>query len=102
MTKRCRNGLLSIILLIALAVMFTPTTSMAYTNTYTRDGAVLWTCERANEHWTPDLDGNGCWRVDLIFAYYQLLTGNIVWGNANDFIWNGLPSGWTRVYGDPA
>lgn len=102
MTKRCRNGLLSIILLIALAVMFTPTTSMAYTNTYTRDGAVLWACARANEHWTPDLDGNGCWCVDLIFAYYQLLTGNIVWGNANDFIWNGLPSGWTRVYGDPA
>lgn len=102
MKKCCRNGLFSIILLIVLAVMFTPTTSMAYTNSYTRDGAVLWACDRANEHWTPDLDGNGCWCVDLIFAYYQLLTGNIVWGNANDFIWNELPSGWTRVYGDPA
>lgn len=102
MIKRCRNGLCSIMLLIVLAVIFTPTTSMAYTNTYTRDGAVLWACDRANEHWTPDLDGNGCWCVDLIFAYYKLLTGNIVWGNANDFIWNELPSGWTRVYGAPA
>lgn len=102
MKKRFRNGLIRVVFLMVLGVIFTPMTSMAYTNTYTRDGAVHWACERANEHWTPDLDGNGCWCVDLIFAYYQLLTGNIVWGNANDFIWNELPSGWTRVYGDPA
>lgn len=102
MKKQCRNGLIGVFLMIALAMIFTPMTCMAYTNTYTRDGAVLWACERSGVNWAPDLDGNGCWCVDLIFAYYQLLTGQIVWGDAHDFTWNELPSGWTRVYGTPA
>lgn len=97
MKNRCRNYLISIIMFVACALMFTPITSMAYTNTYTRDGAVLWACDKGNTNWAPDLDGNGCWCVDLIYAYYQLLTGKIVWGNANEFIWNELPPGWTRV-----
>lgn len=98
MKKRCKNGLIGIILLIVFAVSFTPMTSKAYTNTYTRDGAVLWACERGNERWWRDVDNAyGCQCVDLILAYYQLLVGYTVGGNACDYQWNALPPGWTRV-----
>ena len=98
MKKCCRNGLIGLLLLIVTAVMFTPMTSKAYTNSYTRDGAVLWACARGNERWWADVDNAyGCQCVDLILAYYQLLAGYTVGGNACDYQWNELPSGWTRV-----
>lgn len=37
--------------------------------------------------------------VDLIKAYYQYLGVSPVSGNGEDYAWNALPSGWTRVQG---
>lgn len=47
-----------------------------------------------------DYDGNyGAQCVDFIYYYYQYLGVSPVGGNGNDYAYNTLPSGWTRLQG---
>ncbi len=87
-----------IILLSCMSVLTTEKKSQAYT-AHTQAEAVNW----ANAQKGKGLDfdgvyGNQC--VDLIKYYYQYLGVGNTYGNGSDYISNGLPSGWTRVYGN--
>ena len=70
---------------------------------YTKEDGANWACARANEGWNVDVDGYaGCQCVDLILAYYDVLVGYHVSGNAKEYATkDNLPSGWTRVYSNP-
>ena len=89
--KRCR-----ILFMILLLAMFIPVTTKAAGKS--QSDAVSW----ANSQIGKGLDydgqyGNQC--VDLIKYYYDYLgVAGYAIGNANAYITNNLPSGWTRVY----
>lgn len=97
-----------IFLALALVVSLTPafllaTATEAYaTNSHTAADGVAWAKARANEGWCDDVDGAyGCQCVDLILAYYDYLGVSRSSGNAYEYAYNALPSGWTRVYSNP-
>lgn len=83
-----------------LSVSTLSVSKQAQAANHTRDEAVSW----ANAQIGKGLDydgkyGNQC--VDLIKYYYDYLgVANYATGNANAYITNPLPPGWTRVYGD--
>ncbi len=90
------------LLLMTATVALNLTPVWATTNGKTQANAVDWACARGNERWWQDVDGvYGCQCVDLILAYYDYLLGWHASGNAVDYTWNNLPSGWQRVYGNP-
>ncbi len=65
---------------------------------HTRSDAVAWVNARVAEGWAQDVDGkNGCQCVDLIMAYYDYLGVSRVGGNAIDYAYSQLPSGWSKV-----
>lgn len=71
------------------------TTASAAT-TKTVDQAVAWMESKVGS--ALDYDGAyGAQCVDLIYYYYQYLGASPVGGNAADYAWNTLPSGWTRI-----
>lgn len=87
-------------LLVALVLCFTllPTASFASTGGHSQSDAVNWAYARGNEEWAVDFDGAArvqC--VDLIKAYYDYLGNGPADGNAEDYTWNSLPNGWTRI-----
>ncbi len=67
----------------------------ASTNGHSQSDAVSWANSKVGQ--SMDLDGNGCWCVDLIAAYYEYLGQGRVWGNARDYVNGGkyTPSGWS-------
>lgn len=67
---------------------------------HTREEAVNWAVSQINKGLDYDgYAGNQC--VDLIKYYYAYFgVANYATGNANAYIYNNLPSGWTRVYGN--
>ena len=103
-----KKRVLSFFLALALVVSLTPafllaTATEAYaTNSHTAADGVAWANARANEGWCDDVDGAyGCQCVDLILAYYDYLGVSRSSGNAYEYAYNALPSGWTRVYSNP-
>ena len=103
-----KKRVLSFFLALALVVSLTPafllaTATEAYaTNSHTAADGVAWAKARANEGWCDDVDGAyGCQCVDLILAYYDYLGVSRSSGNAYEYAYNALPSGWTRVYSNP-
>lgn len=97
--KRKLSKLLSVFLV--LTMMFTVGSigifSAGASTNHSQAEAVEWIKARGNEGWWEDVDGAyGCQCVDLIMKYYRYLVGYNVGGNAKDYSWNSLPSGWYR------
>ena len=97
--KRILSLAMSIIMLITM-IMLVPVnvsaadTDVAETGT-TEDQAVQWVKNQNGK--ALDYDGAyGAQCVDLIMYYYKYLVGYNVSGNAVDYQWNSLPSGWFR------
>lgn len=85
--------------LTVLGILGTVHTSHAYTP-HTQGEAVNW----ANSQLGKSLDYDnyaGAQCVDLIKYYYNYFgVANYAMGNANAYMTNSLPAGWTRVYGN--
>ncbi len=104
MKKKMGRRIFSVILAVSLMVTSVICGSFAghsaTAQAATRDEAVAW----ANAQIGKGLDydgayGNQC--VDLIKYYYDYFgVAGYATGNANAYITNALPPGWTRVYGD--
>ena len=94
--KKIITALLLCVLLVTGAA---PASVSATTNGKTQDDAFNWIGARGNEHWTYSYGETWC--VSLIVAYYNWLGVGSVRGNANEYAYNALPSGWKRVYSDP-
>ena len=104
MKKKTGRRILSVFLAVSLMITSVICGNFAdYSATAqaaTRDEAVAW----ANAQIGKGLDydgayGNQC--VDLIKYYYDYFgVAGYAKGNANAYITNALPPGWTRVYGD--
>ena len=91
--KKVLSLILSIIMLITM-VMIAPVSVSAATNV-TAAEAVQWVKNQNGK--ALDYDGYyGPQCVDLIMYYYKYLVGYNVSGNAVDYQWNNLPSGWWR------
>ncbi len=91
--------LMSIILVVvvSISILSIPNTSYAYT-THTQAEAIQWVKSKVGQY--LDVDGAyGAQCVDLIKAYYSYLGVSPVSGNAVDYTWNSLPSGWQRIQG---
>lgn len=89
---------LALALLMVLALMPTLSSPANALTGHTQAEAVAWA--QAQNGKPLDFDhvyGEQC--VDLIKYYYQYLGNNEAYahGNANEYAWNALPSGWTRV-----
>lgn len=68
----------------------------ATTNGYTPDTAIEYVKSLIDQ--TIDMDGiypGEC--VDLIMKYEKELSGTYFNGNGADYVYNGLPDGWTRL-----
>ena len=88
--KKVLSLILSIVMLITMVTISTVSASAA-----TAADAVQWVKNQNGK--TIDYDGvYGGQCVDLIMAYYKYLAGYNVSGNAVDYQWNSLPSGWWR------
>lgn len=97
--KRIINKLLSVILVLTMLVTVGSigTLIAEASANHSQAEAVEWIKARGNEGWWEDVDGAyGCQCVDLIMKYYRYLVGYNVGGNAKDYAWNSLPSGWYR------
>ncbi|MCL2670715.1 MAG: CHAP domain-containing protein [Clostridiales bacterium] len=82
-------------------MLINPQTALATSKTQAE--GVAWANARAAEGWAVDFDGvYGCQCVDLTKAYYSYLGVSPVAGNGKDYLTNALPSGWQRVYSNPA
>ena len=71
-------------------------TAQASTNRHTRDEAVTWVQNKIGTAEDYPGSGFGAQCVDLICFYYEYLGQSRVVGNANDYMSNALPPGWTR------
>lgn len=71
-------------------------TAQASTNRHTRDEAVTWVQNKMGTAEDYPGSGFGAQCVDLICFYYEYLGQSRIIGNANDYMSNTLPSGWTR------
>ena len=91
--KRVLAVLVSMLLLVMMIPMGAVSVSAA---TRTRDEAVAWAYSKIGIG--IDFDGQyGTQCVDLIFSYYTYLGVGSYGGNACDYAWNSLPSGWQRI-----
>ena len=94
-----KRRLICVLLVLCLLSALASTTMVsAATNGHTQQEAVVWAY---NQNGVP-LEYDGIYEyqcVDLIKFYYEYL-GNAYYaqGNANEYAYNTLPSGWTRVY----
>lgn len=95
--KRSRTGVWGFAVLFGLAVLLLPAQTIQAAS---QNEAVAW----ANAQLGKGLDydgvyGNQC--VDLIKYYYAYFgVAGYAMGNANAYMSNNLPAGWTRVYGN--
>ncbi len=98
--KRFLSILLISALVIASSVFGTLGDSTQSVQAATRDEAVAWANAQIGKGLDYDgTDGKQC--VDLIKYYYAYFgVAGYARGNANKYITNALPPGWSRVYGD--
>ncbi|MBQ3088568.1 MAG: CHAP domain-containing protein [Clostridia bacterium] len=89
--KKVISVILTVLLIVGCMPVYTFTASAAVSQT----NAVNWAKSKLN--YGLDYDGNGNWCVDLIYYYYNYLGATCVYGNACDYIYNSLPSGWQRI-----
>ena len=96
-----KRRILSIVLAISLAfgLLSAMSVNVSAYSAHTRDEALNWVRNLANNCTPLDMDGNGYWCVDLILAYYSYL--GVPWssGDASDYRLNKLPDGWNRYQG---
>ena len=98
MIKKYYKKAIGVVLVLAICLVSTVVPNTTKVKAATRNDAVSW----ANAQIDKGLDydgvyGNQC--VDLIKYYYAYFGyGNYAMGNANAYITNNLPPGWTRVY----
>lgn len=82
--------------LVAMMVSVGIVSASASTGGHSQSDAVSWVKSQNGKA----LDYDGAWGaqcVDLIMYYYQYLGNSSPGGNAKDYTWNALPSGWTRT-----
>lgn len=93
------KGLLGICFMLAACLAINRDVE-AYT-AHSVDEAINWCYSKVGS--SIDMDGYPSGQpyqcVDLIKAYYQYLGVSPVSGNGEDYAWNSLPTGWTRVQG---
>ncbi|MGM9637928.1 MAG: cohesin domain-containing protein [Eubacteriales bacterium] len=96
---KLKHRLMAILMTAMLVFMGIPLTGLtANATTRTADEAISWCDSLVGQ--ALDYDGAyGAQCVDLILAYYNYLGVSTVSGNAIDYTWNSLPSGWTRIQG---
>ncbi len=99
-TKIRLVGILMAIMMVLSIFAFLPAleTRASAATTKTVDQAVAWLESKVGQ--ALDFDGAyGAQCVDLIYYYYQYLGASPVGGDAANYAWNTLPSGWTRIAG---
>lgn len=96
-TNKFLSVLLALIMIISIIPMSTITASAT---SVMADEAIAWCQDLADRRVGLDYDGYyGAQCVDLIAYYYQCLGATTPGGNACDYAYNALPSGWSRVQG---
>ncbi len=97
MLKKNISLMLALVLTLSIFTMVpVQMTANASTGGHSQADAVAW----ANAQIGKSLDYDGEWGaqcVDLIYFYYQYLGVSPMGGNACDYTWNSLPSGWQRI-----
>lgn len=98
MKKKLSTRIFSIFLAVLMAVSIIPAgaiTAQAAVS-HSQAEAVEWAKWRVKS--PVDYDGSyGVQCVDLTKAYYAYLGCTPVRGNANEYAWNSIPSGWSRI-----
>lgn len=100
MGRRIFSVILSVSLMVTSVICGSFAGHSATAQAATRDEAVAWADAQIGKGLDYDgAYGNQC--VDLIKYYYDYFgVAGYATGNANAYITNALPPGWTRVYGD--
>ena len=103
MRKKALSMVLALCMLLSISAFLTAQNSgvtiisYAYTS-HTKSEAISWVKSKLGK--SLDYDGvYGAQCVDLIMYYYKYLGVNPAMGNAADYTWNTLPSGWKRLKG---
>lgn len=92
--KKLFSLFFAVLMVVSVIPLGTITASAAVS--HSQSEAVEWAKQRVKN--PIDYDGvYGVQCVDLIKAYYNYLGNTPVRGNANEYAWNALPSGWTRI-----
>lgn len=95
MKKRFLSAVLTLCMIFGL-FLASAAPAHAATAGHTRDEAVAWIL--AQENTARDYDGAyGAQCVDLIYFYYGYLGQASRGGNASYYMWNDLPTGWSRL-----
>lgn len=97
--KRVVMMVLVFCMLVGVVSIAIPMEVKASTNGHTREEAVQWIKDRANEHWEIN-DGSGWTQcTEFIWEYYKYLGYERVSGDANHYLtdaYGARKSGWTR------
>ena len=87
-------SVLLVLAMVATVIIVKPAEKVEASVNHTRDEAVAWANAQIG-NWL-DYDGNGCECVDLIYYYVQYLGfSSLIGGNAIDYAYKSLPSGWS-------
>ena len=100
MKKQIRRRIETMVLIAAMLLSGMGITGTKHAEAATQQDAVNWAMAQIGKGLDYDgVYGNQC--VDLIKYYYAYFgVANYARGNANAYITNNLPAGWTRVYGN--
>lgn len=95
--KTLQAGLALLLVAVFIAGIFPlATLPINAATSHSRDEAAGWINSAIGKYW--DYDGAyGAQCVDLIYYYYQYLGASPAGGNAINYTWNALPSGWQRI-----